>query len=106
VTEKFCHSAAYLTFMGYDKFEARERVEYGNGTKTDYAYNPLNRRLTGLLAKTATDRAFMDMAYGYDAVGNIRTLANKRPGAEPIRANLTRGSSGSFVFAAVRAGGV
>ncbi len=66
----------YLTFMGYDKFEARERVEYGNGTKTDYAYNPLNRRLSGLLAKTGTGRAFMDMAYGYDAVGNIRTLAN------------------------------
>ncbi len=71
-----------LTFMDYDKFEARERVEYGNGTKTDYAYNPLNRRLTGLLAKTATGRAFMDMAYGYDAVGNIRTLAN--PDISPV----------------------
>jgi hypothetical protein len=26
--------------MGYDKFEAREWVAYGNGTSSDYAYNP------------------------------------------------------------------
>ncbi|MGO9484269.1 MAG: hypothetical protein ACLPX9_06765, partial [Rhodomicrobium sp.] len=66
----------YLTFIGYDKFEAREQVALGNGTATSYAYNPLNRRLTGLLAKTKSARTFMNMSYGYDAVGNIKTLAN------------------------------
>ena len=40
----------YLDFIGYDKFEARERVALGNGTATNYTYNPLNRRITGLLA--------------------------------------------------------
>ena len=66
----------YLSFIGYDKFEARERVALGNGTATSYSYNPLNRRLTGLLAQTKSARTFMNMAYGYDAVGNIKTLAN------------------------------
>ena len=48
----------------------------GNGTATNYSYNPLNRRLTGLLAQTKSARTFMNMSYGYDAVGNIKTLAN------------------------------
>jgi RHS repeat-associated protein len=84
----------YLTFLGYDKFEARERVEYGNGTKTDYAYNPLNRRLSGLLAKTGTGRAFMDMAYSYDQVGNIKTLANNAQ----IQNLLQKGGKTSYTF--------
>jgi hypothetical protein len=52
----------YLNFIGYDKFEAREHVAFGNGTATDYSYNPLNRRLSGLLAKTASARTFMSEA--------------------------------------------
>ena len=48
----------------------------GNGTATSYSYNPLNRRMTNLLAQTKSARTFMNMAYGYDAVGNIKTLAN------------------------------
>ncbi len=69
----------YLTFLGYDKFEARQRVAYGNGTVNDYAYNANHRRLADLKAKTATNRTFMDMDYGYDPVGNILSLANVAP---------------------------
>ena len=74
--QKQANAYNYLTFIGYDKFEARERVALGNGTATSYTYNPLNRRMTNLLAQTKSARTFMNMAYGYDAVGNIKTLAN------------------------------
>ncbi len=74
--QKQALSYPYLNFIGYDKFEAREQVALGNGTATSYAYNPLNRRLTGLLAKTKSARTFMNMSYGYDAVGNILSLGN------------------------------
>ncbi len=48
----------------------------GNGTATDYTYRPDNRRLAGLAAKTKSARTFMNMSYGYDAVGNILSLGN------------------------------
>jgi RHS repeat-associated protein len=73
----------YLNFMGYDKFEARERVAFGNGTASDYAYSPLNRRLAGILAQTPANRVFMNMSYGYDAVGNVKSLANSAPLPRP-----------------------
>ena len=84
----------YLTFIGYDKFEARERVALGNGTATNYSYNPLNRRLTGLLAQTKSARTFMNMSYGYDAVGNIKTLAN----AAAVPTAVTKGGATAYSF--------
>jgi RHS repeat-associated protein len=86
----------YLNFLGYDKFEARERVAYGNGTHQDYAYNPLNRRIAGLLAATKTNRAFMNMAYGYDAAGNVKTLANNA--TIPASQNYLPGCQTAFSF--------
>ena len=84
----------YLNFIGYDKFEARERVALGNGTATNYSYNPLNRRLTGLLAQTKSARTFMNMSYGYDAAGNIKTLAN----AAAVPTSITKGGATSYSF--------
>ncbi len=74
--QKQALSYNYLTFIGYDKFEAREHVALGNGTATDYTYRPDNRRLAGLAAKTKSARTFMNMSYGYDAVGNVLSLGN------------------------------
>lgn len=86
---------AYLRFMGYDRFEARERVVQGNGAGTDYAYHPLHRRLSGLVAKTPANRAFMDMAYAYDPAGAVTALANAAPlPAPPLKGGPTR-----FAFA-------
>ena len=69
--------------MGYDKFEARVRMAYANGTEQNYSYIPTNRRLSDLVGATASGkkgaRTFMDMAYGYDAVGNVLSLANTAP---------------------------
>ena len=92
--QKQANAYPYLTFIGYDKFEARERVALGNGTATNYSYNPLNRRLTGLLAQTKSARTFMNMSYGYDAAGNIKTLAN----AAAVPTAVTKGGATSYSF--------
>ena len=66
----------YLTQLGYDKFEQRVYLSYGNGTETFYSYEPDRRRLETMIAETAEDRKMMDNVYTYDNVNNILRLQN------------------------------
>ncbi|CAA9225514.1 MAG: Enoyl-CoA hydratase [uncultured Cytophagales bacterium] len=69
----------YVRQLGYDKFEQRVFLAYGNGTKTTYAYEPDRRRLQQMTARTAANRVMMNNAYGYDKVNNILSLKNTAP---------------------------
>ncbi|MBW3545975.1 MAG: hypothetical protein KY428_10325, partial [Bacteroidetes bacterium] len=69
----------YVQQLGYDKFEQRVFLHYGNGTKTNYEYEPDRRRLKNMVAKTANGRAMMDNIYEYDKVNNILSLKNVAP---------------------------
>lgn len=69
----------YVDKLGYDKFEQRVFLAYGNGTKTTYDYEPERRRLHSMVAKTANGRAMMDNVYKYDEVNNILNLTNNAP---------------------------
>ncbi len=69
----------YLTQLGYDKFEQRVYLGYGNGTETFYSYEPLRRRLQHLVAETAANRAMLDNVYSYDNVNNILQVQNLAP---------------------------
>ena len=80
----------YVTQLGYDKFEQRVFLAYGNGTKTSYSYEDERRRLSSMTATTAAGRAMMDNQYGYDQVNNILSLKNN---AEVPASNLMGGSS-------------
>ena len=57
-------SYAYVNQLGYDKFEQRVYLEYGNGTKTTYDYEPDRRRLHSMTAQRKAKPAFMDNVYG------------------------------------------
>lgn len=81
---------AYVNQLGYDKFEQRVFLAYGNGTKTTYAYEEDRRRLKNMTAQTAAKRLFMDNAYEYDKVNNILSLKNN---AAIPSANLMGGTS-------------
>lgn len=70
---------SYVKQLGYDKFEQRVFLAYGNGTKTTYAYEPERRRLQNMTAQTAARRSFMDNVYTYDKVNNILGMVNKAP---------------------------
>lgn len=88
--KKKSSSFAYVNQLGYDKFEQRVFLAYGNGTKTSYSYEPDRRRLKNMISQTAAQRAIMDNVYSYDKVNNILDLKNNAPIPAP---NLMGGSS-------------
>jgi RHS repeat-associated protein len=78
----------YLLHIGYNQFEQRTRVIYGNGVATDYTYDPKTRRLTDiksdqrdpvLVANNRPARPFQRLHYTYDPVGNIKNIRNDAP---------------------------
>ncbi len=64
----------YITRLGYDKFEDRKYIGFGNGTETYYDYENDRRRLKHILTSASTGRALMDNTYTYDDVNNITNL--------------------------------
>ena len=65
----------YVQHIYYDEFGSRTRMELGNGAVTTYEYNTQNRRLTHIKT-TIGGVTYQDMAYTYDAVGNILSTTN------------------------------
>jgi RHS repeat-associated protein len=73
----------FVTHIDYDAKGQRTRIGYGNGTETQYRYDPLMLRLVGLRtirpagAETFSSplledpRLVQDLRYTYDAVGNL-----------------------------------
>jgi RHS repeat-associated protein len=84
----------YVQQLGYDKFEQRVYLEYGNGTKTNYDYEPDRRRLKSMTSATASNRNFMDNVYEYDQVNNILGLKNNAP----VPSNNLMGGSSDYSY--------
>ncbi|WP_181019438.1 SpvB/TcaC N-terminal domain-containing protein [Nonomuraea typhae] len=74
------HAYAYVNRMEYDKFGQRAFVEDGNGIRTSYAFDPIDRRLANLKSGPAggpqPESLFQNLDYTYDDVGNLTELAN------------------------------
>ncbi len=66
----------YVNRVGYDKFEQRLYISYGNGTQSSYTYDPYRRWLNNLITTTSSGRIIQNNSYTYDAVGNILQLTN------------------------------
>ena len=65
----------YLSHVGYDQFGQQTVLTSGNGIANKYLYDPFNRRLTDVQAD-ARGIPFHRLRYGYDKVGNIKTMVN------------------------------
>lgn len=64
--------SGYIEKIKYNARGQRRYIQYANGTKTRYEYNPLNFRLTRLITFNDSElNAFQDLNYNYDPVGNI-----------------------------------
>ncbi len=66
----------YLASMMYDEFGQRVRMVLGNGVVSSYTYEPLTRRLHTLTTNTPLQRKLQAITYGYDRVGNVKTMVN------------------------------
>ncbi|MEQ1746585.1 MAG: SpvB/TcaC N-terminal domain-containing protein, partial [Saprospiraceae bacterium] len=73
------HDYTYLAQMGYDEFEQRVFCRLGNGTITEYAYEPQRRRLQDLDVRLPDGRKIMDNHYTYDPVSNVTDIVNNTP---------------------------
>jgi RHS repeat-associated protein len=60
----------FVTRIDYDAKGQRELIDYGNGARTTYTYDPLTFRLLRLLTMRGAD-ALQNLHYTYDPVGNI-----------------------------------
>jgi RHS repeat-associated protein len=69
--QKLGEDYQYIDRLEYDKFEMRAFMEYGNGVRTSYTFDPESRRLTNLNAGN-----FQKLVYEYDDIGNITRLQN------------------------------
>ena len=65
----------YVSNIKYDEFEQRTSLTYGNGAVTNYKYDSKNRQMDEL-AVTSNNLKLMQNKYGYDKVGNIKTITN------------------------------
>lgn len=75
--EKEGNTYEYVTQLGYDKFQDRVYLSYGNGTETSYSYEPERRRLSTLDVLTASNRAILDNEYSYDNSFNVLSIENQ-----------------------------
>jgi len=63
----------FVTNIDYNAKGQRELIEYGNGVRTTYTYDPFTFRLTNLRTMRGTE-PLQDMFYTYDPAGNITII--------------------------------
>lgn len=69
------HDFEYVNDIAYDEFGQRKYIEYGNGTRTTYTYDPQRRWLSNI--KTLKESlVYQDIDYEFDVVGNISSYIN------------------------------
>ncbi|MGW0120374.1 SpvB/TcaC N-terminal domain-containing protein [Streptomyces sp. NPDC003327] len=66
----------YVRSLTYDKFGDRAALELGNGTRTTFTYGAEDRRMATLTSTLPSGSAFQNLAYAYDANGNLTSQKN------------------------------
>ncbi len=71
-------AVSWTTFVDdidYDAKGQREKIVYGNGTRTTYTYDPATFRLVRLkTVRDSDDAVLQNLTYTYDPVGNITEI--------------------------------
>ena len=66
-------ATVFVNEIDYNAKGQRELIEYGNGVRTTYQYDPRTFRLTRLITLRGAT-ALQDLTYTYDPVGNITDI--------------------------------
>nr|MBP3282511.1 hypothetical protein [Treponema sp.] len=75
------HEFKYVTNILYDEYGQRTRIDYGNGTFTEYNYDPARRWLDSIKTENKWGQAYQNISYSFDAVGNVLGYENDCLGA-------------------------
>ena len=74
--ENYGHTFNYVTNILYDEYGQRTRIDYGNGTLTEYSYNPERRWLDTIKTQGKWNQSYQNISYSFDAVGNVLNYEN------------------------------
>ena len=66
----------YVTNILYDEYGQRTRIDYGNGTFTEYNYDPARRWLDTIKTENKWGQSYQNINYSFDAVGNVLGYEN------------------------------
>ena len=66
----------YVTNILYDEYGQRTRIDYGNGTFTEYNYDPARRWLDAIKTENKWGQSYQNISYSFDAVGNVLGYEN------------------------------
>ena len=66
----------YVTNILYDQYGQRTRIDYGNGTFTEYNYNPARHWLDTIKTENKWGQSYQNISYSFDAVGNVLGYEN------------------------------
>ena len=69
-------NTTFISSIGYNKFEKREKITYGNQTYSEYTYDPASLRLSNLKTYDNLGSKLQDIFYTYDNVSNITQINN------------------------------
>jgi YD repeat-containing protein len=71
-------ATAFVTKIEYNAKGQRELIEFGNGARTHYGYDPLTYRLVHLKTRRKSgDAVLQDLKYTYDAIGNVVSIVDR-----------------------------
>ena len=66
----------YVTDILYDQYGQRTRIDYGNGTFTEYKYDPARRWLDTIKTQNKWGQSYQNISYSFDRVGNVSFYEN------------------------------
>ncbi len=64
---------SYVTNINYSPTGQILRIQYGNNTETNYAYNPQTLRLDNIITQSPKGKV-QDLSYTFDSVGNVTNI--------------------------------
>ena len=70
------HEFNYVTNILYDEYGQRTRIDYGNGTFTEYNYDPARRWLDTIKTENKWGQSYQNISYSFDTVGNVLGYEN------------------------------
>lgn len=69
------NSSEYISDIDYSPTGQITRIQYGNGTETNYAYDPNTLRLSNLNTQSPFGK-IQDLSYQFDKAGNVTQLTD------------------------------
>ena len=74
--ENYGHTFVYVTNILYDEYGQRTRIDCGNGTSTEYNYDPARRWLDTIKTQGKWGQSYQNISYSFDHVGNVLGYEN------------------------------